>query len=81
MRHLFFAVAACVGLAACSTPQQIAERDDKDCQAKGNNVGTPGYVDCRAGLEKERLEDRALNQSARMRFIPGTPGAPLDGGG
>ena len=32
MRHLFFAVAACVGLAACSTPQQIAERDDKDCQ-------------------------------------------------
>ena len=84
MRRLILVVAACAGLTACAAPEEIAARDaaqdDKDCLAKGNQVGTPGYVDCRAALEERRAERQQQDRTLKLHPIPGMPGVLEPGG-
>ena len=77
MRDLIFAVAACVALTACSTSQLVAERDDQNCRAKGNTVGTASYIDCRAVLEKQRFAEQNRERPVRIHYLPGGPGVPF----
>jgi hypothetical protein len=79
MRQLAFVVVAALELAACSASQLMAQRDDQTCRAKGLEVGSVGYTDCRAALDKER-DDRtahAVEDQPKFQRLPGQWGAPL----
>lgn len=59
MRQLLFVIAAGLGLAACSPQQMVADKDDRDCRAKGFEAGSVAYVDCRTAIDKQRAETQA----------------------
>ena len=74
MRNLTLIAAMCLGLTACSTEQLLAQHDDQACRAKGLEVGTTGYVDCRAAMDKQRADNQTDQRPLKLRYVPGTPG-------
>ena len=71
-------VVAGLGLASCSTQDMLAKKDDADCRAKGFEVGSAPYADCRAAIDKERADTQARAFArTHVTCIPGTPGVNI----
>jgi len=73
MRRVALVIAAGLGLTACSTQQMLAEHDDHACKAQGLEVGSVGYTDCRAALDKERMDRLAKAAQPIYSYSRGRP--------
>jgi hypothetical protein len=74
VRHLAFAVVASLGLTACSASQMQSQNDDQACHAKGYDMGTAAYADCRAALDKQRTAAEASAEDKLGKRFPDIPG-------
>ena len=56
-------------LAACTTPEQIAEKAHTQCRSHGLSVGTQAYDDCR--LIQDQIRALDANRQTRSLMILG----------